>query len=64
MRRFLLNVIAFVLLLPLYVLWVVSWLYDCLVEAIIKFVVNGRKVEPYKWFDELDTRMNNLKNLL
>lgn len=63
MRRFLLNVIAFVLLLPLYVLWVVSWLYDCLVEAIIKFVVNGRKVESYKWFDKLDTRMNNLKHL-
>lgn len=63
MRRFLLNVIAFVLLLPLYVLWVVSWLYDCLVEAIIKFVVNGRKVESYKWFDELDTRMNNFKHL-
>ena len=63
MRRFLLNVIAFVLLLPLYVLWVVSGLYDCLVEAIVKFVVNGRKVEPYKWLDELDTRMNNLKHL-
>ena len=29
-------------------------------RAIVKFVVNGRKVEPYKWFDELDTRMNNL----
>lgn len=63
MRRFLLNVIAFVLLLPLYVLWVVSWLYGCLVKAITKFVVNGRKVESYKWFDELDTRMNNLKHL-
>ena len=63
MRRFLLNVIAFVLLLPLYVLWVVTWLYDCLVEAIMKFVVNGRKVEIYRWLDELDTRMNNLKHL-
>lgn len=62
MRRFLLNVIAFILLLPLYVLWVVSWLYACLVEAIVRFVVNGRKVEPYKWFDELDTRMNNIKH--
>ena len=63
MRRFLLNVIAFVLLLPLYVLWVVAWLYECLVDAIVKFVVNGRKVEVYKWFDELDARMNNLKRL-
>ena len=63
MIRFLLNAIVFILLLPLYVLWVVSWLYECLVDAIVKFVVNDRKVEPYKWFDELDTRMYNLKHL-
>lgn len=63
MRRFLLNIITFVLVLPLYVLWIVSWLYECLVEAIMKFVVNGRKVEPYKWFDKLDTIMDNLKHL-
>jgi hypothetical protein len=64
MRRFLLNIIVFTLLLPQYILWIISWLYDCLLELIIKLLVNGKKVEPYKLFDEIDTRMNNLKHLL
>lgn len=58
MKRFLYNILAFVLLLPFYALILIKRVHGTLILAIYSII--RMDVAPYNWFDKLDTFMNKL----
>lgn len=59
MNRFLINMLAFMLSIPLYVLVLFAWLYVRITTPIF-FRLGETEQEPYKWFDVVDLQMCKL----
>lgn len=59
MRRFLINMLAFVLSIPLYVIVLFAWLYVRITTPIFFMLVETEQ-EPYKWFDVVDSQICKL----
>lgn len=59
MNRVLINMLAFMLSIPLYVLVLFAWLYVRITTSIF-FRLGETEQEPYKWFDVVDLQMCKL----
>lgn len=61
-KRFIANVVVLILVTPMYILGTVAKIYDTLWSPVYK-LIGKLKVEPYKWFDKLDTWMYNFTKI-
>lgn len=59
MKRFFLNMLAFMLSIPLYASVLFAWLYVRVTTPIF-FRLGETEQEPYKWFDVVDSQMYKL----
>ena len=59
MKRLLINIVVFVLLLPIYILILLLYICNLLSLFLINFV-GKTKQKPYKWFNTLDIQMYKL----
>lgn len=59
MKRFLINILAFMLSFPLYALVLFTWLYVRITTPIF-LMLGGTEQEPYQWFDVVDSQIYKL----
>lgn len=59
MRRFLINMLALSMSIPLYAIILFAWLYVQITIPIF-FILAETEQEPYKWFDVVDSQMYKL----
>lgn len=59
MKKFVMNMLMFALLIPIYMLVLVLWVYNHLIYP-IAFLISKTNTEPYEWFDRLDEQIKSI----